>query len=108
MTHPSLSDNEEPEPLPDGVSEEAVLGVLTRASTALARLGVYADEHLSVQVQEGRLIMIGHFAVGDLAFSKRVQNPEQDDFDESFRVMEREAVYDQAEDILDEFRRDDT
>jgi hypothetical protein len=35
-------------------------------------------------------VLLAHFDVGDLAFSKRVLDPEQVDFDKSFRLMEAE------------------
>lgn len=35
-------------------------------------------------------VLLGHFDVGDLAFATRVLDPEQVDFDQSFRLMEAE------------------
>lgn len=103
-----MRDPDEENELPEGVTQEMVEALVRRVVEACEKIGLYASDTIQVESHSGRLVVLANFQVGDIAFSQRVQNPEQDAFDDQFRAIEADSVADQAEDIRNKFKRDDT
>lgn len=73
----------------------------TKLCASLRELGLYADD-ADLQVHElpdGRHVVTVDALIGDLAFSRRVQDPEQHDFDAEFRKMTRGSDADRFLDV---------
>jgi hypothetical protein len=78
---------------------------------ALRPLGLYFDRarwlHQEAEdegdrrgAKDGTAILVASFMVGDLAFSARVQDPQQSDFDSSFRAMAAEMRREETEELI--------
>lgn len=102
-----MSGGDHQDKLPDGVTEESVEALMRKVAEALQPLGLYSDPLMHVEIKGDRLVLVGDFEIGDLALAKRVQDPQQSGYDDSFREIERHGVQEEAQGILDEFRRDD-
>lgn len=64
----------------------------------LRRVGVYVDNTNIVEFPDGTPVLVIDAYLGNVAFSKRVQDPEQHDFDREFKKMTFGTV---ADDFLD-------
>lgn len=115
MWNPDDSDDDDPESrLPEGISQDQVNDLIRRMMGAAELIGLYADplvqvERLTSPIAEGndRLLLHVVFQIGQVAFTKRVQNPEQDQVDDTVRTIETGVSYDRSEEIKDKFRHDD-
>ncbi len=107
---PSFPDDPEDEvyPLPDGVTESQVNDLIRGVMEATDLLGLYADPMVHLENLNGRLILNVQFRIGKVAFTKRVQDPEQDETDTAFHQIETEEVKDRVRDITARFRRGPT
>ncbi len=114
--HPSMAEDFDDEEgiekhLPDGVSEEQVDALVKEVLDSLEKLGLYV-RHASLAASEpdafGNPVLIVHaiFSMGKVVFTDRVLNPEQDEFDDSFRQIESDESAIAAIDIVESFRRD--
>lgn len=65
---------------------------------ALRVVGLFEDSVITPE--EDRPIAVVDFLIGDLAFSKRIQEPEQVDFDAEFRAMIAPVAEDQNDDAI--------
>lgn len=101
-----MRDPDEEDGLPEGVTREMLDALVSRVVEELEKIGLYADGEVHVEGHGEHLALIGNFRIGDIAFSQRVQNPQQDAFDDQFRAIETDNLYDQADDIRNEFKRD--
>lgn len=97
---------DEPE-WPEGVTKEKVEALLEEAAGELKKIGLYAHPVMQLDVQSGQVIAYMAFEVGQLAFSKRVQNPEQDEVDRAFHQFEAQATRERYEEIRKKFIRDE-
>lgn len=100
-----MGDHEPEVELPEGVTREMIEALVVRAVEANEKIGLYATPDSHVELHGDRLVFVGSFRIGDIAFSQRVQNPEQAAFDDQFRAIEADSVADQAEDIRNAFRK---
>ena len=108
MEHPSMYDSDEPgdddQKLPDGVTEEMVKDRLKEMAEVLSRLGIYSSPDLICDVDDdGKIAIFVTAEIGDLAFSSRVQDPEQTEVDKTFHQFETDAVRDRFQEIKDKF-----
>lgn len=104
MHHPGSGEDENEErSLPEGVTEEQVDSLIREFLAATEKIGLYGSPHVAVDVDQGKVCLFMSFEIGDLAFSKRVQNPEQDKVDSQFHQIETEAVRDRFQAIKDKF-----
>lgn len=109
MSHTFPGDDEsDDEGVPDALEQKfrADTDLLIERYSALEdearKLGLYVDDHQisSVHTHVGgacadRAGLVAQFSIGDLAFSKRVQDPAGYDFDQSFRELELDAQTDE-------------
>ena len=82
--------------------DDAQVAELTKAADMLEpelrRIGVYSDSTHVLEFPDGTPVLVIDAYLGDVAFSKRVQDPEQHDFDREFKKMTLGTV---ADDFLD-------
>lgn len=74
------------------VQADTLLGSVETVSANLAKVGVYVQNHQISQVPtpfgpRPALILSG--TVGDIAFAKRTQDPETNEFDQRFKEIEK-------------------
>ena len=80
-------------------SESALLvSVTEKFVLGLREVGLYEDK---VSFVQDHPIAILDLYVGDLAFSKRVQNPDQVDIDKEFRLMMGPVTQDQDQEAIE-------
>lgn len=101
-----MGDPEWENELPEGVTQEMVNALINRVVEACEKIGLYASGDMTVESHGGRIVLLANFQIGDIAFSQRVQNPEQDAFDDQFRAIEADSVADRADDIRNMFKKD--
>lgn len=106
MHHPSMGpeggDDEEPD-LPDGVTPEKIDALIREVVEKATLIGLYADPMIQVHGHDDVMFVAMRFDIGSLAWVKRVQDPEQDTFDDKLRQMENPLVKDQNQGIKDRF-----
>lgn len=119
--HPSQGANA-PDPddsdethLPDGASEEKVEALAREIMEACELLGLYAEQHYQVELthdhdvaggcEEDYIVLHIPFRIGEVAFTTRVQAPEQDKTDDSFRTIVSADVNDAVEQLKNRFRK---
>lgn len=56
----------------------------------LREVGLYIDQTQMQRIENGPTMVMVDCLVGDVAFTDRVQRPEQHDMDAEFRVMQRD------------------
>lgn len=122
--HPSIPHNGEedgPDPeepfLPDGVSQEQVDDLITKISEKLNLLGLYVEPSLQVTVTHdhdvdgscGKDFIVLHVMcrIGRVAFSTRVQDPEQAKMNDSFTGIVTDEQHSKADEIRKRFSRGD-
>lgn len=114
-----MHDMQEPEPNEELSSLLNSLG--SELTDSARKLGLYA-EHVSVGVtgnvppdsikdieslkkvvegDDGEVLVMVTFAIGDVAYSKRIQDPEQDEIDDQVRTM----LPDPAEELREKIRK---
>lgn len=82
---------------PTEPNEEDAQRLMEELENAARKLGLYA-ENLAIGVPSGgpyasllgdgeKVVVVAQFTVGDIAWSDRVQNPQQEDADMEFRKM---------------------
>jgi hypothetical protein len=108
MVHPSTNDPDDQEVFPPGVTEEHVEKLLEAVKEALTGIGLYMSPAAAIERRGDHLFVTANLEVGQIAFSKGVQDPEQAQFDDQFRSLEQADAYCEADEILSEFSRDDT
>jgi len=98
---------EEGSGLPAGVTEEQIHTLVDRIRQEAEHLGLYAADMPVVSHHEGHdhFVLTLTMQVGDLAFGKRVQRPEQDRADTAFREIMGRETGGMAEDIRERYRR---
>lgn len=101
--------DEEPSPIPEAIRDAAdVLGERFKdVPDELRKIGLYLEgepQLVMVPSQMGppRAALVAQFVIGRVAFSKRVQDPDTDQMNDQFRVMEVQAEDDA---FLDERQR---
>jgi hypothetical protein len=75
-------------------SDEEAQRLMEELENSARKLGLYAD-NLAIGVPMGgpnlddeeRMVVVGQFTIGDIAWSDRVQNPQADETDMEFRKM---------------------
>lgn len=92
--------------LPPNFPEDKFQDLLEKMGDKARQIGLYVngaalnvDEEGEPLTGEKRHVLVMQFTVGDVAFSKRVQDPEEDQFDTEFKKFESGQVKDQVEDI---------
>lgn len=60
----------------------------------LRRIGLYLETTQVIEAPHGESVLYCEVLVGDVAFTTRVQDPEQSDVDKEFKRIERSAVQD--------------
>lgn len=73
----------------DDELEARVQGATAVLDDRLRRLGLYVDETQVIEGPDGRAVLYCEVLVGDVAFQKRVQDPEQASVDHEFRKLAR-------------------
>lgn len=87
-------------------TEEQVEALVTQVVDNVEKLGVYSDgPPVFMTHKDGRLGFVVQFTVGDVAFTKRVQNPQQDEIDSTFHKFQSDEVREKFESIKEKFRR---
>lgn len=111
--HPSgFEDDEGSESyLPDGVTGEQVTALVEEVLEKIKKLGMYCKgSHVAVEEDgfddEPNLLIHAIFTFGKVAFTPRVQNPEQDAVDDEFKIIERYESEATAQDIVESFKRE--
>lgn len=112
MGHPSMDVPPDPDDddngqlsLPEGVKEEDLHGLFDRAVESAERLGLHSTGMADFQQHGDHLLLAMHFTVGELAFAKKVQDPEQAKFDDQFRSFAAGATQEQRDDILSRYTK---
>lgn len=109
--HPSeFSDDEPGSYLPDGVTEDQVTALVEDVLEKIKKVGLYCKgAHVAVgddDLGDEPVLMIhGMFTFGKVAFTPRIQDPEQDAVDDQFNVIERYENEATAESIVESFKR---
>lgn len=84
--------------MPKEFSQQEFEDMANEVTDRLRKMGLYVDEVAMGEAQEfGSPFLIAVATVGDLAFSDRVLNPEQERFNDEFRniqVEENSASFD--------------
>lgn len=95
--------------LPEGVTIEQAHALVEAVVEAVEKLGLYSEHaHLAVpdaDAQGAPLMIHAIFTFGKVAFTPRIQNPEQDEFDDKFRKFEAGEIASTAADIVESFKR---
>ena len=92
--------------LPEGFSEEKMVDLVERTTQALDRVGLHLAGFPRLEgTDDGRTWLVVNCEIGNLAFSKRVQDREQAEFDKQFSKFEVDATQDRIEDIKKRFMR---
>lgn len=78
---------------------EDAFGDRLQAATAvlddgLRRIGLYVDDTQVIEGPRGETVLYMEVLMGDVAFAKRVQDPEQSGFDTEFAKIERSKASD--------------
>lgn len=108
MDHPSMynpfdEDDDDPE-LPDGVTREQVEQKVKDLLDVLEKIGMYTDDGVGIDITpDGRFALFLMCNVRDVAFTQRVQNPEQDAVNQTFHQFEANEVRDRFQQIKDKF-----
>lgn len=104
MSHPSMDNPDEDRPeLPDGVTEERLEQLVDETTEAAQRLGLHSTGLMEFQQHGDHLLLGMHFQVGQLAFAKPVQDPEQAKFDDEFRTFAAGATAEERDEILSRY-----
>lgn len=107
MTHPSMGpDEEEPDGLPEGVTREKVEALIREVIEKAQMIGLYATPGVEIHGHDDVMFFAMRFDIGQLAWSKRVQDPKQDEFDTKLRDMENPMVKENTQGIKDRFLDD--
>lgn len=103
--HPSMGhpDDDDQRSLPEGVTEEGVDSLVRAVIEATNGIGLYATPRVEMHFHGDLMLLNMQFDIGQVAFTKRVQDPEQDKFDDSFRGIEGDAVRDKVKGIKERF-----
>lgn len=124
MDHPSYGEPDEPDEeddgwigesaLPEGITSDMVDDLIRQVAEATELVGLYADPMVKVQTthehdpdgecEKDFLILHFYFRIGDVAFTPRVQEPVQDEFNSEFAKIEHREVHTGFEAIKDRFR----
>lgn len=106
MQHPSMGpgdgDDEEPE-LPDGVTREKLDALIREVVEKASLIGLYAEPTIGVHGHSDVMFLAMRFDIGQLAWVKRVQAPEQNKFDEEFRKIEQPLAKERTQHLKDRF-----
>lgn len=84
---------------------EKLAPVIEKLQEEARKIGLYVSaaflqpDPMTIPGEKTEPRIIVTFAVGDVAFSDRVQNPEQDEVEDQFRGIEHGMVRDQVEEI---------
>lgn len=110
MASDDFEDKDVASQLPDGVSEEQADALVKAVLDEIEKLGLYIRHaHMGVTEPDPfgnpTLVIYGIFSLGKIAFTERVQNPEQDEFDDTFRQIESDETALATIDIIESFRR---
>lgn len=108
VPHPSEYDPDEEPEWPEGMSAEQVSKLIARLAEELPQLGIYPEPHVSVERHGDHVALTMNFVVGDVAFTPRVQDPQQDEFNDQFRKLENDSLRDRVEEIKEKHRRGET
>lgn len=102
-------------PLPEGVTQLQVNDLIRAITDAAELVGLYADPTIGIdshhdhspegECGEDELVLHVRFRIGQVAFTKRVQDPIQDKTDTAFHQIESEETSSRVEDIKARFRR---
>lgn len=57
------------------------------------------------EIEEGTPVMVATFSVGDIAFSDRVLNPEQDSVEKEFRKLSLQAEQEKFDDLRSDLEK---
>jgi hypothetical protein len=101
----SDGDDEQMPPLPFGATMEQVEALVKQAEEDLAKIGLYAEPAAQSRHGDDELYLLMNFRVGDVAFTKRVQDPETDKTDDVIRGMESNAVFETRDEIIERYKR---
>lgn len=93
-------DDDEEASLPEGVTEEQVRGLVETITEEANGIGLYAAPMVQAHCQGDTMLLVMQFRIGDVAFLPRVQDPEQDKVDDTFRAIETDNA---AQRIKDKF-----
>lgn len=102
-------DDDRPE-IPEAFRQQAdgLLEGAEKLDDAMRQIGLYVDHtHLvTIDTPSGpQPALAVNLTIGDVAYSDRVQHPENYSMDQQFRVMEREMTGNDFEDIQAKMRR---
>lgn len=103
---------EYPDDLP--YTEEQLGGLIERFENETRKIGLYL-KHAGLHVdpsspdepserQDPKLVMI--FGIGSVAFSSRVQDPEQDEINDEFRRIASSSIDDDIESIRQRYKKE--
>lgn len=104
-----------PEPeLPKDIPAEKLEALVGELKERSNKIGLYmnavslnvdgGDDDIPEDLRHHKLM--AQFTLGDVAFSKRVQDPESDGFDTDFKKIEHGALKDTVKDIVEQTRRE--
>lgn len=89
----------------DEEASERLDAVITAVREKAGHVGLHMTNHVQAQQVGDRIVVQAMFQIGQLAWANRVQNPEQDKFDDSFRSIEESMRADEKKSILDKYRK---
>lgn len=89
----------------DDALEARLHTVATTLADSLRQIGLYANEGRFLSRDDGRVFLAVSVDIGDVAFTTRVQDPEQAQFDDQFRQVATEVVDDDFLETRERMRR---
>lgn len=92
--------------LPPDLPEDKMSELIEGVTEGARKIGLYTtgvgflvDERDEEEHPEKEHKLLMSFRIGDVAFSPRIQDPEQDEFNDQFRRIAASSVDDEVEDI---------
>lgn len=85
--------------------EEHVEAAVAQLDDELRKLGLYVEHSELYTLADGRIMLVCEATIGDIAFSTRVQDPEQHHFDQQFRTFEVDESHSSFEATREDLRR---
>ena len=94
------------QPTPDGVDPEQYHEAVDKIEEAMRKVGLYMNGVMVAKDPAGQDVMFMTFNVGDVAFSERIQSPEQDKFNDEIRGIESDFAQQEKKDLHSELKDD--